>query len=136
MSNSKRKTTYCGVLSSFFFSNSMISKASSVEPLCVWSGSFLLLRRMLSPLSIRNILVGSNLIRCSYAGLSPRSLRLFLLMLLASPHLVICGALWSEFLRHLPELECNNSNISCTPSRWAPLLYQSTSSLSSPSWAT
>jgi len=32
-------------------------------------------------------------------------------------------------LCHPPELECSNSNTSCTLSRWAPLLCQSTSSL-------
>jgi len=100
------------------------------------SGSSLLPRRMLSPLSIQNTLAGSNLIRYSYAGLSPHSLRLFLLMSSASPHLMICDALWSEYLCHSPKLECSNSNTSCTPSRWAPLLCQSISSLSSPSWTT
>ena len=92
--------------------------------------------RMLNPLSIWNTLVGSNLIRCSYAGLSPLWLRLFLLMSSAPLHLVMCGALWSEFLRHPLEIECSNSNTSCTLSKWAPLLCQSTSSLSSPSWTT
>ena len=72
---------------------------------------------------------GSSLIRCSYAGLSPRSLRLFLLISSASPYLVMCGALWSKSLYHPPELECSNSNTSYTPSRWVPLLCQSTSSL-------
>ena len=85
--------------------SSTISKASSTEPLRVRSGSFHLPRRMLSPLSIQNTLAGSSLIRCSYVGLSPRSLWLFLLMSSASPHLVMCGALWSESLRHPPELE-------------------------------
>ena len=82
---------------------------------------FLLPRRMLSPLSIRNTFAGSSLIRYSYAGLSPHSLRLFLFMSSAS-YLMVCSALWSESLCHPLELECSNSNTSYTPSKWATLL--------------
>jgi len=118
------------------FSSFTISKASLTEPLRVQSSFFFLSRRMLSSLSIQNALARSSLIRCSYVGLSPCSLRLFLLISSASPHLVMCGALWSKSLRHPSEQECSNSNTSYTPSRWAHLLCQSTSSLSSPSWTT
>ena len=66
----------------------------------------------------------------SYDDLSPHSPKIFLLISSASPH----SALWSESLRHPPELACSNSNSSCAPSRWSPPLCQSTFTLSSPSW--